>query len=133
MTKPLQLAAVFAMAVTATACANPMMHAPETIATLSNGDNSWDIARTEHGSNALYIAKCADIAKSKTQDSDAPEYIGKVDGLGTYFTFYKGHRIYMTECTPGKQATALNNVRWENHGRGEDRSVTQTTIIPGMK
>lgn len=131
----MKLAATFTLAIAATGCTGAMLTPPETVGTLSSGENTWTVDRSTHGSNTLYTTSCvpkaADDASAKN-NTDV-EYIGKIQGVDMYYSYFKGHAVYLPACAPGNEATVNNNVRTDNRGKGEIRNMTSATVVPKNK
>ncbi len=127
----MKLATTFALAVTAAGCTSPMLTAPETVGTLSSGENTWTVDRSTHGSNTLYTTSCVSQAAgdAPAKSETDTKYIGKMHGVDLYYSYFKGHAVYLPACAPGNDAVVENNVRMENHGKGENRPVTNATVF----
>ncbi len=127
-TRALKLTTVFALALTAFGCSSPYLTAPEAITTVSNGENTWDISRSYHGSNTVYAAECFAKASAPTKDN-LPALARTDSGHDVYTVKHKDQRLYMAACKAGEKVTTLNNVEWRNFGRGENRPFTQFTVM----
>ncbi len=122
--RDLKLLTVFALAVTATAsgCASPLLTQPAQVATLGDGQNRWSVQSAEHGSNQIYIASCA--------NDGAGQRIETARATASLLTAkFNVRTIFLPDCAIARDQSVLNNVSWRNYVRGEERSVTQASVI----